>query len=72
MIQKVIIETYMTPEEVTAERKQLKMTIKEYAEHCGVSIHTVKSWVNGRRHRLVQKEVLEGGDENDNPISTSD
>ena len=72
MIQRIVIETYMTSEEITAERKQLGMTVNQYAEYCGVSVHTVKSWVNGRRHRLISKEVLEGGDKNDNPVSTSD
>lgn len=59
MIRKITTEVYMTPEEITAERKQLGMTVEQYAKHCGVSVHTVISWVIGRRHRLISKSVEE-------------
>ena len=43
MIKETIIKYYMSPEEIKADKKALGMTTEEYADHLGVSVHTVKS-----------------------------
>ena len=53
MIKETIIKYYMSPEEIKADKKALGMTTEEYADHLGVSVHTVKSWINGRRRWLI-------------------
>lgn len=59
MMRRITTELYMTPEETKAERKQLGMTVEQYAKHCGVSVHTVNSWIVGRRRRVISKSVEE-------------
>lgn len=44
--------------DVRALRKRLKMSQSEFAIFCGVNVHTLRNWEQGRRHPEGPARVL--------------